>query len=57
LQHGQRVVYLPGIAVNRASAGYRGGRCQIFCLRREALLVRAEVRDLCRLLVAVGGWS
>jgi transposase len=24
LQHGQRVVYLPGIAVNRASAGYRG---------------------------------
>jgi hypothetical protein len=26
LQHGQRVVYLPGIAVNRASAGYRGGR-------------------------------
>jgi hypothetical protein len=24
LQRGQRVVYLPGIAVNRASAGYRG---------------------------------
>jgi transposase len=24
LQHGQRVVYLPGIAVNRATAGYRG---------------------------------
>src|SRR5829696_762204 len=24
VQHGQRVVYLPGIAVNRASAGYRG---------------------------------
>jgi len=24
LQQGQRVVYLPGIAVNRATAGYRG---------------------------------
>ena len=24
LQNGQRVVYLPGIAVNRATAGYRG---------------------------------
>ena len=24
LQHGQPVVYLPGIAVNRATAGYRG---------------------------------
>jgi hypothetical protein len=31
--------------------------CQMFCLRREVLLVRAEVRDLCRLPVAAGGWS
>ncbi|MBW8705380.1 hypothetical protein MBT84_37840 [Streptomyces sp. MBT84] len=24
LNHGQRLVYIPGLAVNRASAGYRG---------------------------------
>ena len=33
------------------------GGCQLLCLRREVLLVRAEVRDLCRLRVAAGGWS
>jgi hypothetical protein len=33
------------------------GRCQVVCLRREVLLVRVEVRDLCLLPVAAGGWS
>jgi hypothetical protein len=37
--------------------GVPGGVYQVNGLRREALLVRVEVRDLCRLLVAVGGWS
>jgi transposase InsO family protein len=42
--------------VERWHKTMRGG-CQLLCLRREVLLVRAEVRDLCRLPVAAGGWS
>jgi hypothetical protein len=42
---------------SQPSMGRRRWGCQLLCLRREVLLVRAEVRDLCRLPVAAGGWS
>ena len=60
----REAVALAAAVASGLSSAHRAGvvhrdirRCQIFCLRREVLLVRAEVRDLCRLPVAAGGWS
>jgi hypothetical protein len=49
--------YSPVVAQRRFEQRLRRRGCQLLCLRREVLLVRAEVRDLCRLPVAAGGWS
>src|SRR5215211_5329157 len=47
LQHGQRVVYLPGIAVNRATAGYRGeGKTDAPAIIADQARMRPDLREL-----------